>query len=315
MSAIPDTADVLLRSHPRLLPDAHKGSCGRALIVAGSERMSGAALLCARAALRSGAGLVEVALPRSCQARIAGYVPEALTLPLSEEHGAIAASAAGEIDEALARSDAIAMGPGLSHAASVARFVAAVLPRIAAPLVVDADALNILAADKGPGGGLERLCDRSAATILTPHPGEAARLLGLGAASLVNERRAAAARELAELSSAVVVLKGAATIVDDGKRSWTNSSGNSALATGGTGDVLSGILVAMLAAGFDAYEAACTAVWVHGRAADRLVEARGGRARSKRSILASDVIEELPFVWRELEVDTNAAADTTEQPR
>lgn len=254
--------------------------------------MCGAIVLAARAALRSGAGLVELAVPRSRQPFVFLAVPEAISRPLSEEGGAIAKNAVHELEAAIAASTAVAIGPGMSTDGEAPAFVREVSLAIRKPLVVDADGLNAWA------GRVDDLRERHAPTILTPHPGEAARLLGMDGVESVLHRRADVARELATRANAIVVLKGPQTIVDDGSGSWVNSSGNSGLATGGSGDVLTGIIVATVAAGLPLFEAVGTAVWAHGRAADRHV-----LRSSRRGLLPTDVIEELPLVWRELEVD------------
>ncbi|MCA8969037.1 MAG: NAD(P)H-hydrate dehydratase [Planctomycetes bacterium] len=280
------------RFHPRTLRDAHKGACGRVLLVGGSERMCGAIVLAARAALRSGAGLVELAVPRSRQPVVFLAVPEAISRGLSELEGAIANEAVNELDDAIAASTAVAIGPGMSSDGEASAFVRDACLAIPKPLVVDADGLNAWA------GRVDGLRARVAPTILTPHPGEAARLLGVADVASVQSRRGLVARELATRANAIVVLKGPQTIVDDGTTTWVNSSGNSGLATGGSGDVLTGMIVATVAAGLPLFEAVGTAVWAHGRAADRCV-----LRSSRRGLMPTDVIEELPLVWRELEVE------------
>lgn len=283
-------ADSGLPRPPVTAIDAHKGDLGRALLVGGSARMTGAIVLSARAALRSGVGLAEVAVPAAVQPMLFLAIPEAISLGLIETGGAIGRAALAAASAAAARADAVAVGPGLSSEGEAAAFARDLTAAVARPLVVDADGLNAFVGRAGD------LAQRDSATIMTPHPGEACRLLGLERPSQVQEDRVAAARELARLCRAVVVLKGAGTIVDDGEQSYVNTTGNAGMATGGSGDVLTGIVTALLAGGMSAFDAARLAVWVHGRAGD-LVAARGGA----RGMLPSDIVAELPRVWDEVE--------------
>ena len=235
---------------PRRRRDAHKGDFGTTGVIAGSARMLGAAILCARAALRGGAGLVRAVLPGPLCTALMAAVPGATTIVRK----------AGW-DEALRECDALVVGPGLGAGPATARLVRSVLAHARAPLVLDADALNVLA-PLGPAG-----LRAAASVVLTPHPGEASRLLRTTSRAIQQDRVAAVAA-LASRSRQVVVLKGAATLVCEGKRLYTNATGNPGLATGGTGDVLAGLLGALLAQGLPAFEAACLAVRVHGLAGD-----------------------------------------------
>ena len=227
----------------RLKRDAHKGDRGRVLIVAGSLSMSGAARLAGWGALRGGAGLVTIATPDVVQPIVAADLPCAMTLPLPCRKGVLMASgvAAARAIEA----DAIAIGPGLTTGAKP--FLRRFLDGLDVPVVLDADALNILAEEPG-------MLDGTA--VLTPHPGEAARLLGKS----IDGERVAAACELAERFGVVAVLKGAGTVVCDGDRYFVNRTGNPGMATGGTGDILAGLLAARLASGMDPFPAAVQSV-------------------------------------------------------
>ena len=243
-------------------PDAHKGTFGHVLVVAGSRGMAGAGSLAARGALVAGAGLVTWAVPAGLQDVAAGMVPEALTAPLPDEGaGRLAAGAAQAVQELLAGRDVLLIGPGLGTAAGTAEAVLAVLGAWRGPAVVDADALNILAA-AGPGARPAA----GAGAVLTPHPGEMARLLG-SSVRRVQEDRLAAAREAAARFGCVVVLKGARSVVaaPDG-RAWINPAATAALATGGSGDVLAGLVAGFMAQGLDATRAAACACFVHGLA-------------------------------------------------
>lgn len=250
---------------PRRPRDAHKGTFGTVLVVAGSEGMLGAAMLAANGALRGGAGLVRVAVPRALRPFVALAVPCATTV-----------DRAAELRAAVATATAVVVGPGLGASAATRRLVASVLRGSRAPLVLDADACNVLAP-------LRRPIAARAPVVLTPHPGEAARLLGCSTQQVQADRRAAL-RELVARSGAVVVLKGARTLVGDASRCFVNRTGNPGMATGGAGDVLAGLLGALLAQGLPPFAAACLAVHAHGRAGD-LVARRLGET----GLLAADL--------------------------
>ena len=267
---------------------SHKGNSGRVLVVAGSVGKTGAACLAAEAALRAGAGLVTIATARSAQAVVAAACREIMTEGLAEtERGRIAAEALEEAVALAAANDVVVLGPGLGTDESTRRFVQEFVAACPVPIVVDADGLNALA---GAGGVATEgsLWKRSQTTIVTPHPGEAARLLGSSPAE-VQMRRLESARALARLTNATVVLKGYRTVVacPDGSAA-VNPTGNPGLATAGTGDVLAGI-VGATAARCDPWLAAYAAVFVHGRAADLVTEHQG-----QTGLLASDLLSALP---------------------
>jgi NAD(P)H-hydrate epimerase len=252
---------------PARSPFAHKGDCGTLLVVAGSHDMLGASALCALSALRSGVGLVRAALPRALQPLLPLTVPCATTLPRT----------AAAVRGAAAAADAVVAGPGLGATPATRSLVAAILAASRGSVVLDADALNVLAPLRRPLRGPR------AGLVLTPHPGEAARLLGTSARTVQADRPAALA-ELCRRSGAVVVLKGAGTLVGDGVRCFTNRTGNAGMATAGAGDVLAGLLGALLAQGMPPFDAACLAAHVHGKAGD-LVASR----LSQRGLVASDL--------------------------
>lgn len=254
-----------LPARPR---DGHKGTFGTVLVVAGQPGMAGAAILAATAALRGGAGLVQAMVPRALQPVLA------VAVPCATSRVANAANAR----RAAAEADAVVVGPGLGTGPACGRVLAAVLAAARRPVVVDADALNLLA-PLPPRGGVRA----KAPLVLTPHPGEAARLLSVATAE-VQRDRAAALRELCRRSGAVVVLKGAGTLVGDGARWFQNRTGNPGLGTGGSGDVLAGLLGALLAQGLAPFDAACLAVHVHGAAGDRVARRIG-----ERGLIASDL--------------------------
>jgi NAD(P)H-hydrate epimerase len=247
---------------------AHKGDHGFALVVGGDEGMSGAVRLAGHAALRTGAGWVALATRAGHADTVALERAELMV------HGIEDAPALAPL---LARADAVAIGPGLGQGRWAQALLAAALD-VAVPLVLDADALNLLALAPRP---------LAAHRILTPHPGEAARLLGLADAGQVEADRFAAARTLAQRFSAVIVLKGAGTVVDDGERTWVCPGGNPGMASAGMGDALTGIILALLAQGLAPAAAACAGVLVHALAGD--AAAAGG----ERGLLAGDLIAQL----------------------
>ena len=269
---------------PERPADGHKGSFGHALVVAGSEGKTGAAALAAEAAARVGAGLVTIACPAGVNDILEVKCTEAMTAPVADTtERALAAGAEEALVELAAARDAVGLGPGIGRGAETLKLVRALAPRLAQPLALDADALF---AFRGDAAALRA---RRAPTVLTPHPGEAGLLLGASAAA-VNRDRIGAARRLAAASGALVVLKGAASVIasPDGACVVT-PTGGPALASGGTGDVLLGMVVGLLAQGQDAATAAALAAFWHGFAGDRIA-ARTGPA----GLLASELARELP---------------------
>jgi NAD(P)H-hydrate epimerase len=275
----------------------HKGTYGHVLIAAGSQRMAGAGLLCVRAALRAGCGLATWALPQNVAAPMLGRVPEAMLAPLADgglgDWTAVPAEALAELG---AGRDALVLGPGLGRFAGDSAWLrriwdatvgAAALTPL--PLVLDADALNMLADTDDFASWPKR--PASAPVVLTPHPGEMARLLRCSVAEVQRDRIGAACR-YAEMHGVYVVLKGAGTVIATPSPQgpiYVNTTGNPGMATGGSGDVLAGIIGSLLAQGWDAERAAAFGVWWHGRAGDRAAAARATAA----SLIAGDLIEHL----------------------
>jgi len=275
----------------------HKGSFGHALIVAGSEGKTGAAALAAEGAARAGVGLVTIACPAGLNDILEIKCTEAMTAPVADTpERAFASSAAESILALAATRDVLGLGPGIGCSEETQALVVALAKRLEIPLVVDADALVPFAREP------DWLREREASTILTPHPGEAARLLGVEA-SAINRDRPAAARELATRLGSVVALKGAATVTaaPDG-RIAINPTGGPALATGGTGDVLLGMVSGFVAQGLEAFEATVLAVFVHGAAADRLARRAGSSGH-----LAGEIALEIPAATAELRADSSTA--------
>ena len=281
--------DVRARFRPRP-GDAHKGSFGHVLVVAGSRGKTGAAGLTGRAVLRSGAGLGTIAVPASQQPVVASFAMEPMTEALAETaHGTLALAAKKRVGTLAERVDAVALGPGLSldpEAQALARELVVEVPK---PMVVDADALTALA------GHLDLLTRAAAPRLLTPHPGEMARMIGSTVAE-VQADRIEAVRAFATRYRTALVLKGAGSCIGapDG-RVFINPTGNPGMATGGSGDVLTGVSGAFLARGMEPLDALLAAVYLHGRAGD-LARDRWG----EEGLIAGDLLDALPAALREM---------------
>ena len=265
-------------------PQAHKGDSGHLLILAGAPGKTGAASLAAEGALRCGAGLVTVGCPTGVNPILEAKLTEAMTLPLAEtEKGFLARAAIHDLGPALEAKSALAFGPGLGTDPETLEVLAWLLEKVPLPLVIDADGLNLLAQD------LEMIKWAADSAVLTPHPGEMARLLQKTPAQ-VQADRIGAVRELVGKTGQVVVLKGARTVIGSPEGEiFINPTGNPGLASGGTGDVLAGIIGGLLAQGLSALEAALAGAFVHGLAGDILADEFQGRG-----FLAFEVAEAVP---------------------
>lgn len=270
----------LIPKRPR---NAHKGTCGRALILAGSEGMTGAAALCCEGALRGGAGLVTLGIAQSLNATMEVKLTEVMTKPLPEtaEH-CLSREAESKILELLPSIQVLAMGPGLGRAAETEDLILSVVEKATCPLVLDADALNALA---GKGEVLKKAQHRS---VITPHYGEMARLTGLSIEE-IQKNALQTCREYAVKWNTVLVLKGACTLVAfPDENVYINTTGNAGMATGGMGDVLTGLITALVAQGSSVEEAALCAVYLHGLAGD--ITSVGGMV----GLTAGDVARAIP---------------------
>lgn len=271
---------------PKRSVDTYKGKQGHVLVIAGSRGMSGAAYLAGLGALRGGAGLVTVATPASVQPIIAQRLPEALTLPLPESSEGILNEHALSVLETYvnARSvTGIALGPGLAIHTAVGQVVKSILKNWDLPLVLDADGLNNVSPDDLQG--YPKL-------IITPHAIELSRLLGVDR-EVVKRNRARVAQNMAHDRTLVCVLKGYQTVITDGKTTRINPTGNPAMAAGGMGDVLTGLMAALVSQGLPLFEAASVSVYLHGLAGDL--------ARvSDRGLLAHEVADALPLAYKRL---------------
>lgn len=281
--------EALFREHFALdteLPrkaDSHKGTYGHLLICAGSLQMSGAGLLAAKAGLRTGCGLVTWAAPESIVPSLIGCLPEAMLAAIPG--GWADPASADALLDLLSTRDAAVIGPGLGRFPDDANWLRTLWEASPCPLVLDADALNMLAA----ATDFPQWPKRKAATILTPHPGEMARLTGLSVRE-VQADRIQLARRYAVERQLTVVLKGAGTVVAaPNGEVFINLTGNPGMATGGSGDVLAGMIGSLLAQGLNATAAACLGVWLHGAAGDRAA----ARRNTPSSLLASEIVEAL----------------------
>lgn len=278
----------------RLLPsldwEGHKNSYGHVLIIAGSPGMTGAAFLASKGALRAGAGMVTTCLPRSLAGSFDLALPEALTRGVAETaDGTLALEAWPEIFSQAGGKKAVVFGPGLTNREEIREILEYVLTELNIPLVLDADGLNVLAQEPAI------LKNAPVPLVLTPHPGELGRLLGISSAA-VQENRVERALEAASLFKVVVVLKGAATVTATPQGEvYINSTGSPALATAGTGDVLAGTVGALLAQGLSARDAAVLGVYLHGLAGDTVAAEIG-----QRGVIAGDIVEALPRARKRL---------------
>ncbi len=280
-----------LPSPPSRPDDAHKGTFGKVWIIAGSQGMSGAAILSGLGALRGGAGLVTVAAPRSIQAVVAGLEPSYLTRGLADdEHGRLTYSALDDLKAALPDQSAAAFGPGLGQSPGITELAAELYQHAPLPMVFDADGLNALAQRPEILSRQPHQPPR----IVTPHPGEFARLSGHSMTEISTNRESYAC-EFARRYHVIVLLKGRHTVITDGKQTFLNPTGNSGMATGGTGDVLTGLITALLAQHKTPLDAARLGAWLHGRAGDLAAE-----TLSKPGLIASDLPRFLGQAWREL---------------
>ncbi len=270
--------------------NAHKGDFGHIFVLAGSKGFTGAAYLCAQGALLSGAGLVTLGIPNSLNVIVARKLTEAMTRPLPEnKSGALSLAAFTKIKQFLPKVDILAIGPGLSQHSQTQRLIRKIISQLERPMVIDADGLNALK------GHLDILKKTKSVKILTPHPGEMARLLGTNTKNVQN-KRTGLAKKLSAMYNIITILKGHGTVVaaPDG-RLYINKTGNPGMAKGGTGDVLTGIIAAFLAQRQEPFEAAKLAVHVHGLAADLAIRKTG-----QLSLLASDILDKLPQAIKKL---------------
>ena len=283
-------ADSLRGRIPRSADPAHKYSAGALIVVAGSRRTTGAPQMVVRGAERTGCGIVFLATSESSAPTVDRELTEALVHGVPEDGGGyVTSTALDQILQLSEKTSALVVGPGMGTGDEACRLVGGILREVESPVLLDADAVTNLA-------GTDALAKRSAPTVITPHAGELGRLLDAGAKE-VSARRLRSVRSAAQEHGCCVLLKGSDTLVAEGERVAVNSTGNVALATAGTGDVLSGVIGALLSRGMDAYEAARAGAWVHGRAAELWLEETGWPAET---MIATDLLGYLPTALGEI---------------
>ena len=274
--------EAVLSILPKRDPFAHKGNFGKILLLCGSRGFTGAAYLAAMGALRSGAGLVYLGVPESIYDIEAVKLNEPVVFPLPDSGGMLSADAVPEILQRLPQMDAVLIGCGLGQSEGTLAVLKAVLENARCPVVVDADGINLLGRHK------DILRGRTFPTILTPHDGEFKRLGGI----LGDDRGASAAAMAGELGC-IVLLKGYRTCITDGKTLYLNHTGNPGMAVGGSGDLLSGIIVSLLGQGIEPLKAAACGAWLHGAAGDICAEEIG-----QYGMLPTDMLEALPRLMK-----------------
>lgn len=270
--------NAVLRLLPERRVDAHKGDFGRILLLCGSRGFTGAAALAAMGALRSGAGLVYCGVPESIYAIEAVKLNEPVVFPLPDAQGMFSSDAVGAVLDRIGNMDAVLIGPGMGRSEGTSVLVDAVLRNYEGPVVVDADGINVLSTHT------DILRGRKGVTVLTPHMGEFLRIWP----HTVNDRESAA-EAFAKEYGVIMLLKGHHTVITDGEATYINPTGNPGMAVGGSGDVLSGIIVSLLGQGISPLEAAACGAWLHGAAGDLCAEEIG-----QYGMLPTDMLQALP---------------------
>jgi NAD(P)H-hydrate epimerase len=282
----------MAREHIKKIParreDSHKGDYGRVFVVAGSPGMTGAAFLCCEGALRSGSGLVTNGIPESLNPVMEIKLTECMTLPLTETQGqTLGVAAEKQILDFSGKSDVVVLGPGMGRSPETRPLIRKLAQEIETPIVLDADGIIALEGD------LDLLKDRSGRLVLTPHPGEMSDLIGKDIAE-IQSMREDTARSVAEVTGAVVCLKGHRTVVANPEGDvYVNETGNSGMATGGMGDILSGMIASFIGQGIDDYGATVIAAYLHGLAGDVAAEKKG-----QFNMVATDVLEYLSEAFK-----------------
>ncbi|MDD4681275.1 MAG: NAD(P)H-hydrate dehydratase [Clostridia bacterium] len=277
----------MLKPRPR---NSHKGNFGKVAVIAGSTGLTGAAYLTSLAAQRTGAGLVTLGIPRSLNPVMEQKLTEVMTFPIEDRgEGQLVTESLSVVTELLKDKDVLAIGPGCGKSSGVFEILWNILGKIDISIVIDADGLNHISKD------MSLIKSHKAPVILTPHPGELSRMTGWAVEDIL-DRPVEAASRTAEEYACIVLLKGAASIVAEPRgRIYINTSGNSGMAKGGSGDVLTGMIASLLAQGYCPYEAAVLACYTHGRAGDEAAEKLG-----ETGMIAKDIIEAIPEVFKRL---------------
>lgn len=272
--------ELLQRALPKRDAWSHKGEFGRVFIISGSVGYTGAPVLAATAALRTGSGLIFVMVPQSVYGIVAGKLIEPMVFPCPDQAGQLSRESIDGILQRLPSCDACLIGPGLGQSEDIQALVQAVLKHSRVPVVLDADGLNVLS------GHIDILRETTCPVILTPHEGEFTRLLG---AAPERDMRLSAAKDLAAATSSIVLLKGHETVVTDGQTVYLNQTGNPGMATGGSGDVLAGVILSLLGQKVEPLLAAACGAWLHGAAGD-LCEKKLGQC----GLTPMDMVQAVP---------------------
>lgn len=274
---------------PKRQKDSHKGDYGHVFVIAGSQGLTGAAYLVSQSALRSGSGLVTLAIPKTLNPIMEIKLTEAMTLPLQETKDvSLSLKSKDRILDFVQHIDVVAMGPGLSRNSETQELVIELLEKIEKPVVLDADGLNAL---EGKAGVLKK---RKDLTVITPHPGEMARLTGKDS-SYIQKNREKVAKSFSLQYNCVSILKGFRTVVANPQGNvYINETGNTGMSTAGVGDVLTGIVASLIGQGIDTYSASVIGVYFHGKAGDLAVKDKGAF-----SLIASDLLAKLPLVFKD----------------
>lgn len=283
MEVVFTSRSLLKEALPTRDPWAHKGNFGRVLIVAGSLGYTGAPVLTSQAALRTGSGLIFTLVPERVYPVVAGKLTEPMVFPAPSEDGRFSDAAAGTVCSFLETCDICVLGPGLGRSGAITNLVLRVLAESRVPVVLDADGINAAA------GHIDKLKEARCPVILTPHDGEFARLGGC----LTRENRREQAAAMARETGCVVVLKGHETLITDGVRLYQNTTGNPGMATGGSGDVLSGVIASLIGQGLDPLTGAAAGVWLHGAAGDLCQRELG-----QEGLTPTDMIRAIPRVLK-----------------
>lgn len=274
----PIDAEFIKKMLPPRNANTHKGDYGKILLLCGSRGYTGAAALSAMGALRTGAGLVYLAVPESIHAIEATKLLEPVVIPLPDKDGMFAQAACDKVNSMISNMDGILIGSGIGQSNGTLSLLESVLNNAKCPVVVDADGINILSQHK------DILRERTSPTILTPHDGEFVRIFGH-----ITEDRCQCASDLATELGCIVLLKGHRTIITDGDMCYINQTGNPGMAKGGSGDVLAGMIVSLIGQGIAPLEAAASAAWLHGRAGDLCADSLG-----QYGMLPQDMVNVLP---------------------
>ncbi len=284
------TAEYIREKLPKRPDDANKGSMGTLLNISGSYSMAGACILSALSALKSGVGLLKVALPQSIYPIVASSVYEAVFVPVKDsDNGTVDNNSLDYLLDNAKKSSAVLLGCGLRLCDETIEFVKDFVTACTTPMLIDADGINALSLN------IDVLKKESADIVLTPHPKEMSRLTGLSV-EYIQENRVKVAEDFAEKHSVIVVLKGKDTVVTDGENTFINPTGNSGMAKGGSGDVLSGIISSLMAQGVGTFDSACIGVYIHGLSGDL-----AANQLSKISMLPRDIVDYLPKAFKTIE--------------